>query len=35
VRPGLNNVRELNRLNEVYQVVGLVSPLFGLVPAVG
>ncbi|MEV6961110.1 hypothetical protein AB0M97_18310 [Streptomyces sp. NPDC051207] len=31
----LKKANELNRLNELYQVVGLVSPVLGLVPAVG
>jgi hypothetical protein len=30
----LNQLSELNRLNELWQVAGLVTPVLGLVPAV-
>ncbi|MEU6478713.1 hypothetical protein ABZ858_17795 [Streptomyces sp. NPDC047017] len=31
---GLQHVRDLNQVNRLEQVTGLVSPLFGLVPAI-
>ncbi|MFF4759481.1 hypothetical protein [Streptomyces sp. NPDC001292] len=31
---GVDHVRDLNRVNRLNQVTGLVSPVFGLVPAI-